>query len=308
MSAEVRVRLLALTLVGFSALAQAPDLDVQVADDDGWTDAAPVDVPDLASTDLFETALAPYGEWLSINEQPVFRPSVGARFTPYFTNGHWVLSEAGWVFDSELPFAWATFHYGRWWRDPERGWLWRPGTQWGPSWVEWRVGGGFAAWAPLAPAGLEAQRTWVVVTMAHLCVPQLSSQAVVGDAARAALRSTHALPPQPGSGWHTGLAFADVKRASVVAVQHRTMTDFIPLTVATPGSVQGGQSWSADNAPYAPTTPSSASKDPRRPWPGSGAPPWPGSGAPPWPGANLKPVTPTPPMRYPVQRDPATRR
>jgi hypothetical protein len=300
MSRGVRVAMLALTLMGLAVLAQAPDLDAQ-AEDDGWTDAAPVDVPDLASTDLFESALAPYGEWLTLNEQAFFRPAVGARFTPYFTSGQWVLSEAGWVFNSELPFAWATFHYGLWWRDAERGWLWQPGTQWGPAWVEWRMGGGVAAWAPLTPPGLEAKRTWVVVTAPHLCVPQLSAHALVGEPARVALRSTRALGPQPGTGWHTGPALADVTRVSVARVQHRTMTDFIPLTVATPGSARGGgQGGASDPPPYGSPSATQSSTPPAHPWPNSGAPPW--------PGARLKPVTPTPPMKYPVQRDPATRR
>jgi hypothetical protein len=34
-----------------------------------------------------------------------------------------------------------------------RGWGWVPGTMWGPAWVSWRSGGGYAGWAPLPPRG-----------------------------------------------------------------------------------------------------------------------------------------------------------
>ena len=33
-----------------------------------------------------------------------------------------------------------------------RGWCWIPGTTWGPAWVNWRWGGGYVGWAPMAPA------------------------------------------------------------------------------------------------------------------------------------------------------------
>ena len=35
---------------------------------------------------------------------------------------------------------------------PLVGWLWVPGTDWGPAWVSWQHGDGYVGWAPLPPA------------------------------------------------------------------------------------------------------------------------------------------------------------
>ena len=45
-----------------------------------------------------------------------------------------------------------TFHYGRWFTHPSRGWCWWPDTVWAPSWVSWRYSGDYCGWAPLPPA------------------------------------------------------------------------------------------------------------------------------------------------------------
>jgi len=109
------------------------------------------------TVDDFEPRLSPYGAWFVVpGYGRVWRPAaqlVGADFYPYGTHGHWVYTEAGWVFDTDFPFGWAVFHYGRWYFDAGHGWLWVPGTVWGPSWVAWRTGGAYVGWAPLGPAG-----------------------------------------------------------------------------------------------------------------------------------------------------------
>ncbi len=114
------------------------------------------------SYDDFYADLAPYGEWFDLpGYGRVFRPYasvVGDDFRPYATGGQWVYTPYGWSFVSDLPFAWATFHYGRWALDVTYGWIWVPGTVWGPAWVDWRWGGGYVGWAPLPPAGWAA--TW----------------------------------------------------------------------------------------------------------------------------------------------------
>jgi len=63
-----------------------------------------------------------------------------------------VETEYGWTWVSYEPFGWATYHYGRWARDPRFGWLWIPGNTWGPAWVSWQHGGGYVGWAPLPPS------------------------------------------------------------------------------------------------------------------------------------------------------------
>lgn len=79
---------------------------------------------------------------------------VGADFQPYL-RGHWVMSEAGWTFTSDLKISWVTDHYGRW---VEAGlhncnWAWVPGGQWGPAWVDFRVGEKVIAWRPQPYSG-----------------------------------------------------------------------------------------------------------------------------------------------------------
>jgi Family of unknown function (DUF6600) len=108
----------------------------------------------------FWDALAPYGEWVETDEYGwAWKPAVWAAWRPY-TYGNWVYTDCGWTWDSDFRWGWAPFHYGRWTFDDEYGWVWVPGSTWGPAWVAWREGGGLIGWAPLPPdryflAGLE---------------------------------------------------------------------------------------------------------------------------------------------------------
>src|SRR6185369_4273322 len=51
------------------------------------------------------------------------------------------------------------------------GWCWVPGTEWAPSWVDWRYGEGFVGWAPLPPDHWayrsRYQPQWVFVDAPH---------------------------------------------------------------------------------------------------------------------------------------------
>ena len=74
---------------------------------------------------------------------------VGADFQPYL-HGHWIMTEAGWTFTSDLKISWVTDHYGRW---VEAGLqncnlAWLPGGERGPAWVDFRVGEKVIAWRP----------------------------------------------------------------------------------------------------------------------------------------------------------------
>ena len=100
----------------------------------------------------FYDNLSPYGQW--INDPAygyVWVPNVDDDFRPYFTEGHWVMTEYGNTWVSDYPWGWACFHYGRWVYNEYYGWLWVPGSEWGPGWVAWRWGDGFCGWAPLYP-------------------------------------------------------------------------------------------------------------------------------------------------------------
>lgn len=115
----------------------------------------------------FGPYLDPYGSWVTIADHGmVWQPSpryVGGDFYPYASGGRWVYTNAGWVFDSDYPFGWAVFHYGRWFRHTHYGWLWLPGDRWGPSWVSWRAGGPYVGWAPLGPWGALGYSDWCFV-------------------------------------------------------------------------------------------------------------------------------------------------
>ena len=110
----------------------------------------------------FEAALAPFGAWIDDAALGrVWAPSaavVGPGFSPYATNGSWVLTEYGWTWDTAWTWGWAPFHYGRWTVLDKRGWVWVPGTLWGPAWVAWRAGRHYVGWAPLPPRGMHLGR------------------------------------------------------------------------------------------------------------------------------------------------------
>lgn len=104
------------------------------------------------SLQVFYDELSYYGDWIDNPDYGyVWRPNVGSDFRPYYTNGHWVMTEYGNTWVSDYEWGWAPFHYGRWFYDKYDGWIWAPDTEWGPAWVTWRTGGGYYGWAPLAP-------------------------------------------------------------------------------------------------------------------------------------------------------------
>jgi hypothetical protein len=102
---------------------------------------------------FFYDELSPYGDWVLTRQNgwAWFPRNVRPSWRPY-SDGRWVTTEYGWTWASNEPFGWATYHYGRWAWEPRLGWLWVPGTTWGPAWVSWRSGEGYIGWAPLPPA------------------------------------------------------------------------------------------------------------------------------------------------------------
>lgn len=111
------------------------------------------DTREAQTVDFFYDALDPYGEWIELERYGyAFRPNTNqtAMWRPY-TDGGWVYTEYGWTWRSNEPFGWATYHYGRWAKLPRLGWVWIPGTEWGPAWVSWRRSSDYVGWAPLPP-------------------------------------------------------------------------------------------------------------------------------------------------------------
>ncbi|EHQ25751.1 DUF6600 domain-containing protein [Mucilaginibacter paludis] len=107
---------------------------------------------ETVSFQTFYDELQPYGTWVDDpNYGSVWIPDAEDGFQPYATNGHWVVTEYGNTWVSDYEWGWAPFHYGRWRYDDYYGWEWIPGSEWGPAWVNWRTGGDYYAWAPMAP-------------------------------------------------------------------------------------------------------------------------------------------------------------
>ncbi|MDB4933093.1 MAG: hypothetical protein JWP87_65 [Labilithrix sp.] len=131
------------------------------------------DDADPSAVRLFYDVLAPYGSWtedvrLGLVWMPA-RAGVGEAFVPYATHGRWThrafdsgesapIDEYVWV--SDLPWGWVTFHYGRWTFAGERGWAWIPGRRYAGAWVDWRAPergddpSAVVGWGPTPPSQL----------------------------------------------------------------------------------------------------------------------------------------------------------
>jgi len=104
------------------------------------------------SFQVFYDQLSPYGQWIDYsNYGYVWIPNVESDFVPYSTDGHWILTDDGWTWDSDYDWGWAAFHYGRWSYDDSFGWFWVPDSEWGPAWVNWREADGYYGWSPMEP-------------------------------------------------------------------------------------------------------------------------------------------------------------
>ncbi len=128
----------------------------------------------------FYQPLSQYGYWV---QHPEFgwcwRPDrVVAEWRPY-ADGRWLRTADGWYWDSDEPWAWACYHYGRWFTDARHGWLWQPGTEWASAWVDWRESDDYVGWAPVPPRYsivyteqiIIAPTTYVFVERRHFCEP-----------------------------------------------------------------------------------------------------------------------------------------
>ncbi|NIM89471.1 MAG: hypothetical protein GTO17_00810 [Candidatus Aminicenantes bacterium] len=120
-----------------------------------WEEVPPEEPYDYygeLDTGFFYDYLSPYGSWIYYSPYGyVWTPySPGYGWRPY-TRGHWVWTDYGWTWISDLRWGWACFHYGRWAWDRGLGWFWVPGTTWGPAWVTWRWSNTYIGWAPLPP-------------------------------------------------------------------------------------------------------------------------------------------------------------
>ena len=116
------------------------------------------------SIDFFYNNLSG-GSWVEVGDYGYcWQPTVAvsdSRWRPY-SDGYWAYTDLGWTWVSYEDFGWATYHYGRWARLRDHGWVWVPGYEWGPAWVSWRTGGDYVGWAPLPPRRSSYRRGEVV--------------------------------------------------------------------------------------------------------------------------------------------------
>ncbi len=142
-----RIALLALCLAGAFAGARTTSAAVAADIHIGPSGVATVDLG------FFYDDLSPYGHWVDRPQYGwVWTPrAVAATWRPY-QNGHWASTDEGWIWITDEPYGWATYHYGRWYDDPDYGWSWVPGNEYAPAWVSWQQGGDYIGWAPLPPS------------------------------------------------------------------------------------------------------------------------------------------------------------
>jgi hypothetical protein len=136
-----------------------------------------------AASDFYEP-LTPYGRWEVVGSygRCWIPGGVEADWRPY-CNGNWQRTDAGWYWVSDEPWAWATYHYGRWDLSPEFGWFWVPQTQWAPAWVSWHSSGGYIGWAPLYTSDVRviSPRAYVFVEERHFLEPVRRSALVANN-------------------------------------------------------------------------------------------------------------------------------
>jgi len=137
-----------------------------------------------AASDFYEP-LTPHGEWVVVGTYGrCWRPGHVARDWRPYAEGYWQNTDAGWYWVSDEPWAWATYHYGRWNFTDQYGWYWVPQTVWSPAWVSWHSGGGYIGWAPLYPSGVVviSPQAYVFVEERHFTEPVRRSTVVVNNA------------------------------------------------------------------------------------------------------------------------------
>ena len=112
----------------------------------------------------FYDSLQPYGEWVDVDHYGYcWQPAGMDRDWRPYTDGYWSYTDAGWTWVSYEDFGSITYHYGRWIRLEDYGWVWKPDYEWGPAWVSWRQSDDYIGWAPLPPDAVFEPETGIGV-------------------------------------------------------------------------------------------------------------------------------------------------
>lgn len=108
----------------------------------------PASVP-IGNDILGASDLDRYGEWVTIDSTPYWRPTVVVDYTPY-RNGYWnYVGNVGNVWVGNYPFCYVTSHYGYWDYNRTYGWVWGYRPQWSPAWCATVQYGDYFVWAPV---------------------------------------------------------------------------------------------------------------------------------------------------------------
>ncbi len=104
--------------------------------------------------DEMRQVLSKFGQFLSHEKYgEVWKPTQVAQGWRPYEPCHWTYNREmkSWYFDDKSEWGAIVHHHGRWTLDPQQGWLWIPGTEFGPGWVAWNMRGNEVGWAPLPP-------------------------------------------------------------------------------------------------------------------------------------------------------------
>lgn len=157
---------------------------------------------DPSALTAFSDTLFGHGTWVDDDDYgTVWAPDagdVGTDFAPYVSAGHWAYDDLdGYVWVSDYPWGWVTFHYGRWILTARHGWVWIPGRAYAGAWVIWRIGDdafAYVGWAPEPPIwiwragiavslGFVPQPAYVFCGRGEVFVADVGVRVVRGDTA-----------------------------------------------------------------------------------------------------------------------------
>ena len=113
----------------------------------------PIATAGSASAPIGVSDLNAYGEWVYVDDQTYWRPTID-DYVPY-RNGYWsYVPVQGHVWVGHHPFSYVTSHHGYWSHHDRYGWLWSYHHAYSPAYVfSIRYGDQFI-WAPIDPYGL----------------------------------------------------------------------------------------------------------------------------------------------------------
>ncbi|MBI2433086.1 MAG: FecR domain-containing protein [Candidatus Hydrogenedentes bacterium] len=104
---------------------------------------------EIPASTIGASTLSRYGEWVTIDNTPSWRPTFVADYVPY-RHGCWsYVPRYGYVWDEWYPFGYVTTHHGRWTYVSRYGWVWRYDPVWRPCYAVTMRYGDYFVWAPL---------------------------------------------------------------------------------------------------------------------------------------------------------------